>query len=148
LRAFLVGIALWLCTYTIGAQNVSARISGNRAIVHPAGGPALRRFMVPVQIDTNVRPGSRDFLEPNAPNPFGVFNRETKIGFTIAEEGHVRLRVYDFFYNEVVTLVDSTMLPGRTVVRFIPPPTMPSGMYFYELKTSRVRELRRMLYIK
>jgi len=103
-----------------------------------------------VQVDTAVIiPGQRDFLEPNIPNPFGLRNRSTILAFTIAEQSRVDLRVYDFFYNEVAVLVDGeNMTAGRHTVLFVPPPTMPSGMYFYELKTGRTRELRRMMYMK
>ncbi len=110
-------------------------------------------LMVPVrsaaQIDTTrIVPGTRDFLEPNAPNPFGIVNKTTKLAFTIGEMSRVQLRIYDFFYNEIVTIFDQEMAPGRHEVQFTPPPTMPSGMYFYELKTDRFRDLRRMIYIK
>lgn len=100
-----------------------------------------------MQLDS-VKPGPRDFLEPNAPNPFGVASLTTRIAFTIAQPSRVELRIYDFFYNEVVTLIDSDLPPGRHVMEFNPPPTMPSGMYFYELKTNHFRDLRRMVYIK
>ncbi len=96
-----------------------------------------------------ISPGGRDYLEPNAPNPFGDPRSETEIAYSLAEESPVELRIYDFFYNEVATLVDGVVQPaGRYIVPFDPPPTMPSGMYFYELKTSRYRELRRMIYVK
>jgi|GEM_PF-1918067 len=96
-----------------------------------------------------ISPGARDYLEPNAPNPFGDPRSETEIAYSLAEESPVELRIYDFFYNEVATLVDGVVQPaGRHVVPFDPPATMPSGMYFYELRTSRYRELRRMIYVK
>jgi len=95
-----------------------------------------------------ITPGARDFLEPNAPNPFGASDRSTKISYSIGEESHVVITIYDFFYEEVVTLVDLVQPTGYYTVPFIPPPTMPSGMYFYELRTGRTRELRRMMYMK
>jgi hypothetical protein len=96
-----------------------------------------------------ILPGSRDFLEPNFPNPFGQFGRQTDIAYSLSAEAPVELKIYDFFYNEVMTLVDGDVQPaGRHVVPFDPPPTMPTGMYFYELKTPRYRELRRMMYIR
>ena len=96
-----------------------------------------------------IVPGSRDFLEPNFPNPFGQFGRQTDIAYSLSAESTVELKIYDFFYNEVVTLVDGVVQQaGRHVIPFDPPPTMPSGMYFYQLKTPRYRELRRMIYIR
>ncbi len=100
------------------------------------------------QIDTSVvKPGTRDFLEPNRPNPLGS-ERGTTFWFSIAEAGPVRLRIYDFFYNPVMTLIDQEMTTGRWNYSFNPPASMPSGMYFYELKTDRYYEIRRMMYIK
>ncbi|MEP7220999.1 MAG: hypothetical protein ABI876_18885 [Bacteroidota bacterium] len=58
------------------------------------------------------------------------------------------LRIHDFFYNQVVTLVDMNQTKGRHVVSFRPSPTLSSGMYIYELKTNHIHELRRMLYIR
>lgn len=95
-----------------------------------------------------ITKGKRDFLEPNRPNPFGITKSFTEIAYAIGEDSHVRLTVYDFFFDKVVTLVDADKNAGRYVVPFNPPATMPSGMYFYELVTGRTRELRRMMYVK
>jgi hypothetical protein len=93
----------------------------------------------------SIVPGSRTFLEPNAPNPFPG---STTIGYSLAEDGPVLLKVYDFFYREIETLVDANQTAGkRYVVTFIPR-GLPSGMYFYELRTNRGRELKRMIYMK
>jgi len=109
--------------------------------------PSSVQFRLAMQIDT-VLPGQRDFLEPNAPNPFGLFSETTRMAFTISQPSRVELRVYDFFYNEVITLIEGDLPSGRHVMQFRPPPTMPTGMYFYELKTDHFRDLRRMIYIK
>jgi hypothetical protein len=102
------------------------------------------------QGDTTVviTPGKRDFLEPNAPNPFGSGSTSTRISYSISEESRVQLKVYDFFYEEIAVLVDSLLPAGYYTVVFDPKGRIPSGMYFYELKTERTRELRRMLYVK
>lgn len=101
-----------------------------------------------LQIDSViVKPGTRDFLEPNQPNPLGSA-RGTTFWFSISANGPVRLRIYDFFYNPVVTLIDEDMTSGRWHYSFTPPASMPSGIYFYELKTDRYYEIRRMMYIK
>ncbi len=135
------------CWY-LGAFLITGSLLANAQNPGPDADRGVQgSFRLAMQVDT-VRPGPRDFLEPNAPNPFGLFSSTTLIGFSISQPSRVELRVYDFFYNEVVTLVDTDLLPGRHEIRFDPPPTMPSGMYFYELKTSQFRDLRRMVYIK
>jgi hypothetical protein len=100
------------------------------------------------QGDTIVTPGKRDFLEPNVPNPFGSGSPSTRISYSISEESHVLLKVYDFFYQEVATLVDSILPAGYYTEVFDPAGRIPSGMYFYELRTERTRELKRMMYVK
>ena len=95
-----------------------------------------------------INPGQRTFLEPNFPNPFNV---ATTIAYSLAEPTRVELRVYDFDFVEVALLVDEDQQPGRYRVLFDPnllPLRAASGMYFYELKTNRGVELKRMLYIK
>jgi hypothetical protein len=92
-----------------------------------------------------IKPGLRTFLEPNAPNPFQF---TTRIAYTISQETHVVLRVYDFYFNEVETLVDEVQAAGRHIVDWDPEGTVSSGMYFYELRTNDQTELGRMLYVR
>ncbi len=95
-----------------------------------------------------IERGARDFLEQNRPNPFGNVSLGTEISYALAAETRVELYVYDFFYRRIATLVDEVKPPGRHTVRFDPRASLSSGMYFYELKTERYRELRRMMYVK
>jgi hypothetical protein len=63
----------------------------------------------------------------------------------------VQLKVYDFDYVEVATLVDADQLKGRHVVIFDTRELdlrVASGVYFYELKTKQGIEQRRMIYMK
>ena len=95
-----------------------------------------------------IGPGERTFLEPNFPNPFKV---ATTIAYSLSQESQVELRVYDFDFVEVVTLVDAIQPAGRYRVLFDPaqlPLRAPSGMYFYELRTNLGIEQRRMIYMK
>lgn len=122
-------------------------VIGGQGAAEPGADTIVAKLAV--QVDTAVVvPGQRNFLEPNVPNPFGLASNVTTIAFTLVEDSKAELRIYDFFYNEVVTLVNTDLLAGRHVIRFLPPATMPTGMYFYELKSSRGRDLQRMMYIK
>jgi len=93
---------------------------------------------------TAARPGARTFLEPNAPNPF---HGSTTISYSLAEETQVLLTVHDFFYANVLTLVDETQPAGRYSVTFSPS-DMPSGIYFYTLRTGKGMEWGRMVHIR
>lgn len=106
---------------------------------------------VPMQHDSDsvdIRPGTRTFLEPNFPNPFPV---TTTIAYSIAEDTRVELKVYDFDYVEVATLVDADQTVGRYRVIFDTRDLelrTASGVYFYELKTNQGIEQRRMIFMK
>jgi hypothetical protein len=95
---------------------------------------------------STIEPGLKTYLEPNVPNPFS--GPSTRIAYTLAEETRVVLTVYDYFYKVVAVLVDDELQPpGRKIVPFVPE-GLPSGMFIYELRTSKGIETRRMLYIK
>jgi hypothetical protein len=105
----------------------------------------------PMQHDSDsvaIRPGIRTFLEPNYPNPFPI---ATTIAYSLAEDSHVELTIYDFDFVEVVTLVDEDQTAGRHRVIFDTRELelrTASGIYFYELKTNQGIEQRRMIYMK
>jgi hypothetical protein len=109
------------------------------------------RFTNSMQNDSDsvdIRPGERTFLEPNFPNPFPV---TTTIAYSISEDTRVELKVFDFDYVEVATLVDADQTKGRHIVIFDTRELelrAPTGMYFYQLKTSQGIEQRRMIYMK
>lgn len=93
-----------------------------------------------------IKPGQSLFLEPNVPNPF---SKTTQIAYTLDRETTVTLRVFDAFYNDVLTLVDAEVqTPGRYVVDFVPVGEFSSAMYFYSLTTDAGTETRRMLLMR
>ncbi|MBX7043602.1 MAG: T9SS type A sorting domain-containing protein [Ignavibacteria bacterium] len=68
-------------------------------------------------------------LGQNYPNPF---NPDTKIEFSIPEQGQVTLKVFDALGKEVQTLVDTRLNAGTFSVRFSGA-GLSSGLYFYSL---------------
>ncbi len=93
-----------------------------------------------------VKPGTRTYLEPNAPNPF---SGTTTIRYSLAEETHVLLTINDGRYDQVATLVDETQPAGRYVITFAANGLgISSGVYFYTLTTSNGFEWGRMIYIE
>jgi len=88
-------------------------------------------------------------LAQNYPNPF---NPVTKIEFTIPEfpkgaNGLVTLKVYNILGNEVVTLVNEQKPAGSYEVEF-DASSLPSGVYFYTLKTGSFSRTRKMILLK
>jgi spore coat protein A len=86
-------------------------------------------------------------LRQNAPNPFQA---STGIGFALPEQDRVALLVYDIQGRRVRTLVEALYPAGIHTVtwdgRDDRGQDLPSGVYFYDLKTAT--ESRKMKMIK
>jgi len=85
---------------------------------------------------TNLHEQSSTFhnfkLNQNFPNPY---NPSTKITYQLKFEGNVLLEVYDIIGRKVQTLVDSPKSAGQHSVNF-DGSSLPTGVYFYQLKVS------------
>lgn len=84
------------------------------------------------------------FDAKNYPNPF---NPTTTISFTLQENTHVKLTVYDRLGREVKTLIDENRSAGTHTTEFNAS-SLPSGIYFYRIKTDSKTEVRKMIYAK
>jgi glucuronoarabinoxylan endo-1,4-beta-xylanase len=85
-------------------------------------------------------------LSQNYPNPF---NPGTKIQYAISSREFVSLKVYDILGNEVATLVNEELKPGSYSIQFsIVNLQLPSGIYFYQLKTEEFIQTKKMILIK
>jgi hypothetical protein len=83
-------------------------------------------------------------LEQNFPNPF---NPITKIRFTIPSTRFITLKIYNILGNDVATLVNEMKPAGEYEVEF-DASSIPSGVYFYQLKSGSNIETKKMLLIK
>jgi len=92
-------------------------------------------------------------LSQNYPNPF---NPSTMIRFTISQSplpggdgrgGSVTLKVYDVLGNEVAILVNEEKPAGTYEVEWNAG-GLPSGVYFYQLKTDGIIEIKKMVLLK
>jgi hypothetical protein len=68
-------------------------------------------------------------LQQNYPNPF---NPSTSIRFSVAQSGHVSLKVYNVLGVEVASLVNEQKGAGTFSVKWNAG-GLPSGMYLYRL---------------
>jgi len=88
-------------------------------------------------------------LEQNYPNPF---NPETVISWQLAASGFVTLKVYDVLGNEVATLVNEFMQAGIYNQTFNVEtghaPSLPSGVYFYQLRAGNFVETKKMILLR
>ena len=83
-------------------------------------------------------------LGQNFPNPF---NPETAIQFALPRAQHVVLQVFDIQGRLIETLVDSRMSAGMHTVSFNGM-YIPSGIYFYRMRTQSFSAGRRMILVK
>ncbi len=83
-------------------------------------------------------------LSQNYPNPF---NPTTVIGYQLAVNSFVTLKIYDMLGREVKTLVDRRENPGDYSVSF-DGTNLPSGPYIYRLETETGSIYRKMVLIK
>ncbi len=83
-------------------------------------------------------------LYQNYPNPF---NPVTKIQFYLPEKSKVTLNIYDIRGRKLETLVEQSLNQGMHTINF-DGSRYPSGVYFYELRTEKFRNMRKMILIK
>jgi len=83
-------------------------------------------------------------LEQNYPNPF---NPSTKIKFSLTKNDFANLTVYNMLGQKITTLVNQVFSSGEHEIIFNAK-DLPSGMYFYKLKSGDLTISKKMLLIK
>jgi flagellar hook assembly protein FlgD len=88
-------------------------------------------------------------LEQNYPNPF---NPSTQILFSLPKSEKLSLIVYNLLGQKVAKLVDGLLAQGAHAVtwngRDARGVQLPSGVYFYTLKTASFVATRKMMMLK
>ncbi len=101
-------------------------------------------FMPVTNVSEEEYRGTDYYLEQNYPNPF---NPETRITYSTARPGIVDLTIYNVIGQEVTVLVDEFKNPGIYTVNFNAG-LLPSGVYFYSLRTDGFNETRMMVVVR
>jgi hypothetical protein len=83
-------------------------------------------------------------LSQNYPNPF---NPSTIIEYTVPVGGYITLNVYNILGELVKTLVNMDQNAGSYKVIFNAN-SLPSGIYFYEIRTDNFKQSKKMLLVK
>ena len=83
-------------------------------------------------------------LQQNYPNPF---NPTTKINYSIPNNCHVKITVYDVTGREILTLVNRYQNSNEYSISF-DASGLASGIYFYNIKAGDFVQTKRMLLIK
>ncbi len=125
------------CTWRAFASNGIDSINSNPFIV------TLRRSTVGINVVSSAIP-EKFYLGNNYPNPF---NPTTNIKFDIAKATFAELKIFDLSGREVYTLVNEKLQPGNYEYNFNAG-NLPSGAYFYRLKTEQFTDTKRMILVK
>jgi hypothetical protein len=83
-------------------------------------------------------------LSQNYPNPF---NPVTQISYTLLQNSHVRLEVYNILGQKVATLVDEYQQAGQKTVNW-EAKDLSSGIYFYKLTADDFTATKKMVLAK
>lgn len=134
-------------TATMSGLNAFSFINEFTGLAVGDGGTVLA-LMGGTVTSVPVRPPSAKpeafSLSQNFPNPF---NPKTSIGFSISESGPVSLTVYNLLGQEVATLVNSPLRPGRYTAEWNAG-GVASGIYFYRLVEGMHVAVRKMIVLK
>jgi predicted GH43/DUF377 family glycosyl hydrolase len=95
-------------------------------------------------IEVEVRSLNEYTLEQNYPNPF---NPTTTIGYVLKDKSNVKLMLLNAIGEEVTVLINEEQNKGFHKVEFNAS-TLPSGVYFYQLKAGEFIQTRKMLLLK
>jgi photosystem II stability/assembly factor-like uncharacterized protein len=100
------------------------------------------KYSEEVSIDLNIP--IEYGLKQNFPNPF---NPTTKIEFTLPYKTKVNLEVYDILGQKVADLMDNYLDSGDHSVIFNGN-NLPSGIYYYRLKTDDYSAVKKLMLVK
>jgi enediyne biosynthesis protein E4 len=112
-----------------------------------------RTWYINVETATDVKEISNNIpkqysLEQNYPNPF---NPSTRIRFSLPKNGFVQLKIFDILGKEVATLLDEYKSAGFYEADFSSSDlqsSLPSGIYFYSIKSGKFLETKKMILLK
>lgn len=83
-------------------------------------------------------------LEQNYPNPF---NPTTSIYYRLKKAGYVTLKIYNMLGQEIAGLVKENQSEGYHSVEFNAS-DIPSGIYFYQIKSGEFSDIKKMMLVK
>jgi hypothetical protein len=84
-------------------------------------------------------------LDQNYPNPF---NPATKISYSLPQVSTVSLKVFDVMGREITVLLNNERKQAGNYAVPFDAANLPSGIYFYTLRTERFVETKKMALVK
>ncbi|MHC1704780.1 MAG: M6 family metalloprotease domain-containing protein [Tenuifilaceae bacterium] len=116
----------------------------NKPITNITENNTLKTITFTVSVSTDVsseRFLHQNYLSQNYPNPF---NQSTSIDFSIIENDHVIISVYNTLGKLVDIITDENYSPGSYTKQWIPK-NLPNGIYFYQIQSHNYKETKRLI---
>jgi len=126
-----------------GTITLTHNTTGSPTIVNLTG---TGERSISVEEPTDVANSNSTFLFQNNPNPV-ISDYDVSINYRLNSSGQVNLNVYDVLGREVAKLVNEYKPQGMHLANFNTR-NLPSGVYFYKLKTVGYEGLKKMLIIR
>lgn len=118
--------------------------SGSGGLMTPNAVVIRKRNHVSVDDESSIN--NFDFnLNQNYPNPF---NPSTKISWQSPVSGWQTLKIFDVLGREIETPVDEFRNAGFNYILYTVNSTLPSGVYYYQLKAGSFIQTNKMVYLK
>ena len=137
----------WSAAYAYNyqiSQDQSQWVGGRLFLCDLATGAVITTQDIVMDVkDEGIRPESY-MLSQNFPNPF---NPATKITFAIPTSSTTTLKIFDMLGREVAVLLNEKKDAGTYTVTFAAN-NLPSGVYFYQLRSGNFVETKKMLLMK
>lgn len=106
---------------------------------------SVDQIITSIDVDHKLLLNKKFELDQNYPNPF---NPTTLINYTLIEDSHVKIDIYDLLGNKIKTLVNGNLSEGRHKAEFNAV-NQPSGIYFYTLSVNRNSSItKKMILLK
>ncbi|NWF88485.1 MAG: alpha-glucosidase C-terminal domain-containing protein [Ignavibacteriaceae bacterium] len=137
--------ALYTGRYRDVFSNDSVTFFENTQLTLPAWGYKVYEIGSGVtEVEDERSLPSQYLLLQNYPNPF---NSSTRIKFQVPNTASVTLRIFDVLGNEIEILVNKEMEFGSYEVDF-EAAQLPSGVYFYQLKSGHFVDTKKLLLLR
>ncbi|MCL5035275.1 MAG: carboxypeptidase regulatory-like domain-containing protein [Bacteroidetes bacterium] len=140
-------------TEAVGFTSSSTSTSSPTYSTTGTAQPSTSNFTVSPETPTAVQQKpiqpTNYTLDQNYPNPF---NPTTQIAFSIPQEEHVTIAIYNILGERVATLLSGNLSAGSHLVtwnaRNSSGEMLPTGVYFYQLSTPHFTAVKKMLLLK
>ena len=132
--------SLWSQTQSLTVKQLQLATERLASLIYTA---AVRAGM-PMRVENQTLAASGFALEQNYPNPF---NPATTIGYSLDQQAHVTLTVFDALGRTVQTLVNDNLSAG-SYRQVFDASNLSSGVYFYRLQVGSRIETKHMMLVR